>query len=83
MLQIIYGILGTPLEDLEYLTACNATRTNGSATSSEASAANAELLAYLGKLVDAKSVSPGPDMISMLVAEQVSGLHFVPYYFPR
>lgn len=72
---IIYGILGTPIEDLEYLTACNATRTNGSATSSEASAANAELLAYLGKLVDAKSVSPGPDMISILVAEQLRPGH--------
>ena len=37
---IIYTILGVPFEDLEFLTAQNAIRTNGSATAREASSAN-------------------------------------------
>lgn len=38
--KIIYGILGVPFKDLEYLTQCNAVRSNGSATATEASNAN-------------------------------------------
>jgi hypothetical protein len=38
--QIIYDILGVPLKDVDYLTRCNATRTNGSATASAAQGAN-------------------------------------------
>lgn len=34
---IIYGILGVPFEDLEFLTQQNAIRSNGSATATEAS----------------------------------------------
>ena len=37
---IIYTILGVPFEDLEFLTAQNAIRTNGSATAREAASAN-------------------------------------------
>jgi len=39
-LKIIYGLLGVPFKDLEYLTKCNAIRSNGSATATEASNAN-------------------------------------------
>lgn len=39
-LKIIYGILGVPANDLEYLTQCNAVRSNGSATATEAANAN-------------------------------------------
>ena len=38
--QIIYGILGVPFKDLEYLTKFAAIRSNGSATAQEASDAN-------------------------------------------
>ena len=37
---IIYTILGVPFEDLKFLTAQNAIRTNGSATAREAASAN-------------------------------------------
>ena len=69
--QIIYGILGTPIKDLDYLTSCNAVRTNGSSTAAQAANANKELLGYLGKLVDAKTQNPEDDLISKLVVEQV------------
>jgi hypothetical protein len=69
--QIIYGILGTPITDLDYLTSCNAVRTNGSSTAAQAANANRELLDYLGKLVDVKTQKPGDDLISKLVVEQV------------
>lgn len=38
--QTIYGILGVPHEDLEYLTQQAAVRGNGSATATESSKAN-------------------------------------------
>lgn len=38
--QIIYDILGIPHEDFEYLSGCDATRTNGSSTAAAAQAAN-------------------------------------------
>jgi hypothetical protein len=38
--KIIYGILGVPFKDLEYLTQCNAIRSHGSATATEAANAN-------------------------------------------
>ncbi|KAI9739598.1 MAG: hypothetical protein M1834_006316 [Cirrosporium novae-zelandiae] len=68
---IIYGILGVPFEDLEYLTKCNAIRSNGSATATEASNANKELLDYLGNLVDLRVEKPKDDVISKLVVEQL------------
>lgn len=58
------------------MTACNAVRTNGSATASEASAANAELLAYLERLVKMREEEPQDDLISKLVVEQVSIMPF-------
>jgi nitric oxide reductase len=69
--HIIYGILGTPIKDLDYLTSCNAVRTNGSSTAAQAANANKELLDYLGKLADAKTQNPGDDLISKLVVEQL------------
>jgi fungal nitric oxide reductase len=45
--KIIYGILGVPFQDLEYLTQCNAIRSNGSATASEASNANRSVFSFL------------------------------------
>ncbi|EWZ33984.1 hypothetical protein FOZG_13669 [Fusarium oxysporum Fo47] len=38
--RINYDILGVALKDVDYLTQCNATRTNGSATASAAQDAN-------------------------------------------
>ncbi|EXK26372.1 hypothetical protein FOMG_17047 [Fusarium oxysporum f. sp. melonis 26406] len=38
--HINYDILGVALKDVDYLTQCNATRTNGSATASAAQDAN-------------------------------------------
>jgi nitric oxide reductase len=72
---IIYGILGVPFKDLEYLTQCNAIRTNGSATATEASNANKELLDYLAHLVDKRSEEAEEDLISKLVSEQVKPGH--------
>ncbi|KAI5459316.1 cytochrome P450 55A3 [Mariannaea sp. PMI_226] len=69
---IIYTILGVPFEDLEYLTQQNAIRSNGSATAQEASAANQELLNYLGDLVDKRVKEPKNDLISKLVVEQLN-----------
>ncbi|PVI02845.1 cytochrome P450 [Periconia macrospinosa] len=68
---IIYGILGVPFEDLAFLTQQNAIRSNGSATATEASSANATLLDYIGNLVDKRSKEPKDDLISKLVTEQV------------
>jgi len=68
---IIYGILGVPFNDLEYLTQCNAIRSNGSATASEAANASQELLGYLEKLVDQRTRNPENDLISKLVVERL------------
>jgi len=68
---IIYGLLGVPFKDLEYLTKCNAIRSNGSATATEASNANKELLDYIGNLVDQRLAKPEDDLISRLVIEQL------------
>lgn len=72
---IIYGILGVPFKDLEYLTQSNAIRSNGSATATEASNANKELLDYIGNLVDQRLAKPEDDLISKLVVEQVKPGH--------
>ncbi|KAK7211327.1 hypothetical protein V2G26_018505 [Clonostachys chloroleuca] len=72
---IIYTILGVPFADLEYLTAQNAIRSNGSATAQEASLANQELLDYLAKLVDQRLEAPQNDLISKLVIEQLRNGH--------
>ncbi|KAF2249734.1 cytochrome P450 [Trematosphaeria pertusa] len=72
---IIYGILGVPFEDLEFLTQQNAIRSNGSATATEASNANKTLLDYIGKLVDQRAQKPEDDLISKLVTEQVKPGH--------
>ncbi|KAF2020184.1 cytochrome P450 [Aaosphaeria arxii CBS 175.79] len=68
---IIYGILGVPLEDLEFLTQQNAIRSNGSGTASEASNAANTLLEYIGQLVQKRLQEPKDDLISKLVVEQV------------
>ncbi|KAF2186321.1 cytochrome P450 55A3 [Zopfia rhizophila CBS 207.26] len=68
---IIYGILGVPFEDLEFLTQQNAIRSNGSATATEASNANKTLLDYIANLVDHRTQTPKKDLISKLVTEQV------------
>ncbi|KAE8144263.1 cytochrome P450 [Aspergillus avenaceus] len=69
--HIIYDILGIPHGDFDYLSGCDATRTNGSSTAAAAQAANEELLKYLGGLVGSKTTSPGKDIISSLVVEQL------------
>ncbi|KFY96504.1 hypothetical protein V498_02650 [Pseudogymnoascus sp. VKM F-4517 (FW-2822)] len=70
----IYGILGVPFEDLQFLTHQAAVRSNGSATATAASQANQGLLDYIGDLVDKRTVEPKSDLISKLVVEQVSTL---------
>ncbi|KAF3484081.1 uncharacterized protein GIQ15_03405 [Arthroderma uncinatum] len=72
---IIYGILGVPFADLEYLTQQAAIRSNGSATATAASMANQELLNYIGKLVDQRVAEPKSDLISKLVVEQLNPGH--------
>lgn len=72
---IIYGILGVPFDDLEFLTTQAAIRGNGSATATEASQANQTLLDYIGDLVDKRSVEARDDLISKLVTEQVKPGH--------
>ncbi|KAE8352219.1 cytochrome P450 [Aspergillus coremiiformis] len=73
--HIIYDILGIPHEDFEYLSSCDATRTNGSSTAAAAQAANTELLEYLERLVDKKSATPSKDVISTLVLDQLKPGH--------
>ncbi|EZG11070.1 hypothetical protein H106_00106 [Trichophyton rubrum CBS 735.88] len=72
---IIYGILGVPFKDLEYLTQQAAIRSNGSATAAAASAANQQLLEYIGGLVDQRIAEPRNDLISKLVVEQLKPGH--------
>lgn len=72
---IIYGILGVPLHDLPYLTQQAAIRSNGSGTASEASIANASLLAYISNLVSLRLEEPQDDLISLLVREQLKPGH--------
>ncbi|KAH8925280.1 cytochrome P450, partial [Atractiella rhizophila] len=72
---IIYGILGVPFKDLEYLTQQNAIRSNGSGTAAEAQAANQELLDYLANLVEVKKAEPGHDLISELIEKQLNHGH--------
>lgn len=71
MKQIIYSILGVPLEDLPKLTNFAAIRSNGSGTATEASNANVALLSYMDSLVTARLSSPKSDLISLLVKEQL------------
>ncbi|KAE8138953.1 cytochrome P450 [Aspergillus pseudotamarii] len=73
--RIIYGMLGIPQEDFEYLSGYDATRTNGSSTAAAAQAANKNLLEYLEKLVDKRTANPGKDVISTLVNEQLKPGH--------
>jgi nitric oxide reductase len=68
---VIYTILGVPFKDLEFLTAQNAIRTNGSASAREASEASAGLLAYLSDLVEQRAAEPKDDLISRRVVAQV------------
>ncbi|KAK5132153.1 hypothetical protein LTR08_000310 [Meristemomyces frigidus] len=69
--QIMYSILGVPVEDVELLNHTNAVRTNGSSTAAAAADANDELLQYLGRLVDKRVERAEDDLISKLVGEQL------------
>jgi fungal nitric oxide reductase len=73
--QTIYRILGVPLSDLPTLTNFAAIRSNGSATATEASNANDELLKYMAGLVDKRLSAPKEDLISLLVSEQLKPGH--------
>jgi nitric oxide reductase len=73
--QTIYSILGVPLSDLPSLTNFAAIRSNGSATATEASNANDELLKYMAGLVDKRLSAPKEDLISLLVSEQLKPAH--------
>jgi len=70
-MHTIYDILGLPKRDMEFLTSCNAVRTNGSSTATQASMASQELLKYLDKIVSEKEKQPGSDLISDLVVNQL------------
>ncbi|KAH8796549.1 cytochrome P450 55A1 [Hyaloscypha finlandica] len=71
----IYSILGVPLSDLPTLTNFAAIRSNGSATATEASNANNELLKYMAGLVDKRLSTPKEDLISLFVSEQLKPGH--------
>lgn len=70
---VMYRVLGIPPKDMEYLAKCNAVRTNGSATATQASAANTELVSYLKALIEAKAANPTEDdnLINTLIKEQL------------
>lgn len=70
--QVIYKMLGIPYEDHEFLHKCNSIRTNGSATSAEASTASGDLMSHLGRLVDQKVKAPSNDIISRLATQRLS-----------
>ncbi|KAL2844083.1 cytochrome P450 55A2 [Aspergillus pseudoustus] len=72
---VIYHILGIPVEDISYLTEMNAVRTNGSSTAAVAQDANRDLLDYLTKLVDKRATDLKEDLISALIAEQLTPGH--------
>ncbi|RKU45605.1 hypothetical protein DL546_008006 [Coniochaeta pulveracea] len=72
---IIYTILGVPFEDLDYLTNQAVIRSQGSSNAREASAANQNLLDYIGGLVDKRMQEPKDDVISKLAIEQVKPGH--------
>ncbi|KAF2267148.1 cytochrome P450 55A3 [Lojkania enalia] len=76
--HIIYGILGVPFSDLQFLTQQNAIRSNGSATATEASNAAKTLLNYISDLVEKRMQEPKDDLISKLVVEQVLPGHLQP-----
>lgn len=74
---IMYDLLGMSTADRDYLTQCNAVRTNGSSTSAEAAAANKDLIDYLeivvsGKMKRDKEGYKESGLISKLVAEQLN-----------
>jgi len=71
--NVMYRILGIPSTDMAYLSQCNAVRTNGSATATQASAANAELVAYLKQLIEskAKNLTADTNLINTLIKEQL------------
>lgn len=77
--EIIYRILGIPLNDMAKLSEFNAIRTNGSSTATQASTANEELLRYLTDLVQQKAASVSlqqdRDIISTLIREQLKPGH--------
>ncbi|KAL1960857.1 hypothetical protein VTO42DRAFT_5840 [Malbranchea cinnamomea] len=72
---VIYGILGIPEKDLQYLTECAAVRSSGSSTAAAASNANQEILDYIGRLFDQRVKAPGDDLISKLIVEQYNQGH--------
>jgi nitric oxide reductase len=72
---IIYGIIGVPLEDLEFLTKQAAIRSGASSTASQASMACKTLLDYMHDLVEQRSNEPEDDIISKLVVDHVSPGH--------
>lgn len=60
--------MSSPLEETH---TTHRIRTNGSATATEASNANQELLDYLASLVELRLAKPEDDLISKLVVEHV------------
>ncbi|PRW58572.1 cytochrome P450 55A3 isoform B [Chlorella sorokiniana] len=65
--KTIYGILGIPFEDFEFLSNNIAMRSSGSSTARDAAAAQQELVDYMEKLVKEKERNPGNDMLSEIV----------------
>lgn len=68
---VICEMLGIPRKDMPFVTDCNAVRTNGSSTATEASRASQELMEYITKLVAEKEKNPGQDLISELIVKHM------------
>jgi nitric oxide reductase len=71
--EVMYRLLGIPLTDMPFLSTCNAVRTNGSATATQASAASKDLVDYLKTLIEKKAAAKetDSDVINVLVREQL------------
>lgn len=74
---IMYRILGIPTKDMAFLSTCNAVRTNGSSTATQASAAATEVVDYLKQLIVSKAESPdgGNCLINTLINQQLKPKH--------
>lgn len=73
---IIYKILGVPISEMAFFNEQNATRTNGSATSAAAAAANKAFVDHLQKVIESQipAAADGKDdtLIKMLINRQLN-----------
>ncbi|WP_066285422.1 cytochrome P450 [Arthrobacter sp. B6] len=69
--RIICDLLGVPVEDRNWFTGLSLTATSAGVSVEEAAAAGQDLYDYIDKLLDVKLATPGEDLTSRLVHEQL------------